>query len=210
MIDELLQFTRASRGALEADFRPADAIELAVEALAIVDHAADADVIELCHELPSGPVETHTDRDKVLHILVNLLGNALKFTKEGRVGLRLFHDDRGVIYEVWDTGPGIPREDRERIFEEFTQLDTDTNGRKGTGLGLAISRSFAELVGGRLELDSWVGRGSVFRLILPAGDPGVRPGGTPDPTPLVYRSARQAWVGPPHPRLIPSPDPDDP
>jgi signal transduction histidine kinase len=194
MIDELLQFTRASRGAIEADLRPVDAVELAVEALAVVDHAADGDVIELCHELPTGPVEIHTDRDKVLHILVNLLGNALKFTKEGRVGLRLLHDDRGVTYEVWDTGPGIPREDRVRIFEEFTQLDTHTNGRKGTGLGLAISRSFAELVGGKIELDSWVGKGSVFRLVLPSGDRSVggRRPGTPDPTPLVYRNAPRA------------------
>ena len=169
MIDELLLFTRARRGVIETEVRCVDAVELALEALTLVHHEADSSKIELCRQLPAGPVEIHTDPDKVLHILVNFLGNALKFTREGRVGLRLRHDHRDVVYEVWDTGPGIAREHRERIFQEFTQLETATNGRRGTGLGLAISKSFAEMVGGRVELDSWVGRGSVFRLILPGG-----------------------------------------
>jgi anti-sigma regulatory factor (Ser/Thr protein kinase) len=134
-------------------------------------------------------VEIHTDPDKVLHVLVNFLGNALKFTQEGRVGVRLLHDDRGVVYEVWDTGPGIPREHRDHIFQEFAQLETKTTGRKGTGLGLAICARFAEMVEGKVELDSWVGRGSVFRLILPRGgeeadcaDP-TRGGSRPAPRP---------------------------
>jgi signal transduction histidine kinase len=169
MIDELLLFTRARRGVIETKVRRVDAVELAFKALTIVHQETDSSRVEVCRQLPAGPVEIHTDPDKVLHVLVNFLGNALKFTREGRVGLRLRHDHRDVVYEVWDTGPGISEEDRERIFQEFTQLGTPTNGRKGTGLGLAISGSFAEMVGGRVELDSWVGRGSVFRLVLPSG-----------------------------------------
>lgn len=167
MIDELLQFTRARRGAMKIEIHEADAVELAREALAVVHHEANSDLVELCSQLPDDPIEIVTDRDKVLHVLVNFLGNALKFTKEGRVGLRLRRDPGCVVYEVWDTGPGIPKEDCQRIFQEFTQLDTGANGRKGAGLGLAISRAFAEAIGGMVEVDSWVGRGSVFRLILP-------------------------------------------
>jgi signal transduction histidine kinase len=186
MIDELLLFTRARRGVIETEVRCVDAVELAQEALAVVQHEADSSKIELCRQFPPGPVEIHTDPDKVVQVLVNFLGNALKFTRAGRVGLRLRHDHRGVVYEVWDTGPGVAREHRERIFEEFTQLETATNGRKGTGLGLAISASFAEMVGGKVELDSWVGRGSVFRLVLPSGG-GWADGHTgQDPTPRAW------------------------
>jgi signal transduction histidine kinase len=169
MIDELLLFARARRGVIETTVRCVDAVELALEALAMVRHEADSSKIELCRQFPPGPVEIHTDPDKVVQVLVNFLGNALKFTQAGRVGLRLRHDHRDVVYEVWDTGPGVAGEHRERIFQEFTQLETATKGRKGAGLGLAISASFAEMVGGKVELDSWVGRGSVFRLVLPRG-----------------------------------------
>ena len=167
MIEELLQFTSAQKGAVTLEIRPVDAAELAREALAVVAHEVDTGTVEVHHQLPDEPLEIHTDPDKVLHVLVNLLANALKFTKRGRVGLRVLEESRSVVFEVWDTGPGIPKEHRERIFQEFTQLETDGDGRKGTGLGLAIGRAYADLLDGRLEVDSWVGRGSVFRLVLP-------------------------------------------
>lgn len=167
MIDEILEFTRARRGAVTAELQSVDAVELAREALAVVQHEADPSVIELCAQLPPGALKVRTDPDRVLHVLVNFLGNALKFTKEGRVGLRLRREERRIVYEVWDTGPGIPKEHRERIFEEFTQLQSASTSRRGAGLGLAICRSYAETVGGTVEADSWVGRGSVFRLVLP-------------------------------------------
>jgi two-component system, sensor histidine kinase ChiS len=193
MIDELLEFTRARRGVIKPELRCVDAIELAREALAVVQHESKSSRVELCDQLPTGPVEVHTDPDKVLHVLVNFLGNALKFTQEGRVGIRLLQDERGVVYEVWDTGPGIPREHRDHIFQEFIRLERTTKGRKGTGLGLAICARFAEMVGGKVELDSWVGRGSVFRLVLPQGDGQAAPhahhaegaGPPSDPSPLT-------------------------
>jgi signal transduction histidine kinase len=193
MIDELLEFTRARRGVIKPELRCVDAIELAREALAVVQHESKSSRVELCDQLPTGLVEVHTDPDKVLHVLVNFLGNALKFTQEGRVGIRLLQDERGVVYEVWDTGPGIPREHRDHIFQEFIRLERTTKGRKGTGLGLAICARFAEMVGGKVELDSWVGRGSVFRLVLPQGDGQAAPhahhaegaGPPSDPSPLT-------------------------
>ena len=187
MIEEILQFARSQQGVLEADTRPVDAVELAREALAVVAHEVDHEAVEIHRQLPAGPVEIRTDPEKVLQVLVNLLGNALKFTKEGRVGIRMWSEEGRLAYEVWDTGPGIPPEDRERVFKEFAQLEPNVNGRKGTGLGLAISRAYAEVVGGRLELDSWVGRGSVFRLVLPLEAPEADVGAA-TAAPLLGRS----------------------
>jgi PAS domain S-box-containing protein len=113
--------------------------------------------------------EVRTDPGMVRQILVNLVGNAIKFTKAGTVAVRLWRDGAEVALEVSDTGPGIPPELRERIFETFFQADPSTTRREGgVGLGLALSREFARLLGGDLTVRSEVGTGSTFVLRLPA------------------------------------------
>ncbi len=115
-------------------------------------------------ELEADPV-LKTDGDRVLQIVCNLLDNAFAWTPDGgRVKLELEAENGSVSVAVTDTGPGIPPGDRERIFRPFV---TDGDSR-GTGLGLAISRELAHALGGELELDSAVGRGSRFGLRLPA------------------------------------------
>jgi signal transduction histidine kinase len=106
-------------------------------------------------------------------ILVNLAGNAVKFTDRGAVRLDVAADVAGgVRVAVSDTGVGIAEQDRGRLFQPFTQLDTGLTRRYGgTGLGLYISRRLAELLGGRIELVSEPGRGSTFTLVLPARTP---------------------------------------
>jgi signal transduction histidine kinase len=116
-----------------------------------------------------------TDEAKVAQILRNLISNALKFTEQGevRVTVQLGEDER-VIFTVRDTGIGIAAEDHERIFEEFSQVQTRLQKTlKGTGLGLPLSRSLARLLGGDLTVESIPGQGSVFTLVIPAslGDP---------------------------------------
>jgi len=115
------------------------------------------------------PRYVRCDEGKLRQILINLLGNAVKFTDEGGVSLcasasRADGKTR-VIFDVVDSGPGVDTEDVERIFEPFEQ--TGTAMRTGTGLGLPISRQFARLMGGELTVRSNAGRGSVFRLDLP-------------------------------------------
>jgi signal transduction histidine kinase len=106
-----------------------------------------------------------SDGDRVLQIITNLLANAFRWTPDGgRVDLRLEADDGNVSVAVEDSGPGIGEEDQERIFRPFW-----THDGKGTGLGLAIARELALALGGRIELDSEVGRGSRFELVLPTG-----------------------------------------
>ena len=109
------------------------------------------------------------DEARLRQVLVNLIGNAVKFTHTGGVTLRLGvrHNDRqDLLIEVEDTGPGISPQDQERIFRPFVQLAEGAE-QKGTGLGLAITKQFVELMGGRVAVESTLGRGSVFRVELP-------------------------------------------
>jgi signal transduction histidine kinase len=107
----------------------------------------------------------------VRQILLNLLSNATKFGAGQPIGVRCadVDHDGGVLVEVTDRGPGIAPDDMDRIFEEFVQLERGT--QEGTGLGLAISRRLAVLLGGHLDVESLPGKGSTFRLHLPAHPP---------------------------------------
>jgi len=120
----------------------------------------------LSPELP----EIETDRQKVKQIVLNLLSNALKFTPEGSVAIRLEHDcEAGEIsIAVSDTGIGIAEENQKTIFEAFEQANSSYARRQGgTGLGLSICRRLAMLLDGRITLSSKLGEGSTFTLFLP-------------------------------------------
>jgi two-component system, sensor histidine kinase len=105
-------------------------------------------------------------------IVRNLLANALRYTSAGGIVLGCRPRGRGYSLEVWDSGEGIPRRDIERIFEEFYQVGNSSRDRsRGLGLGLAIVRRLAELLGHDVFVASREGRGSVFRVVVPAGDP---------------------------------------
>src|SRR5262249_42205878 len=108
------------------------------------------------------------DERKVKQVLLNLLSNALKFTQEtGRIDVQASVNDGGARISVTDTGVGIAPEEQELVFEEFRQVGTASMKVEGTGLGLAISRKFVELHGGRIWVESEVGRGSTFAFTLP-------------------------------------------
>jgi len=132
--------------------------------------------VELLFEAPKDLPPLYTDEAKVAQILRNLISNALKFTEEGEVRVTSRTSDNGasVVFSVRDTGIGIASEHHERIFEEFSQVDTKLQRKvKGTGLGLPLSRSLARLLGGDLTVESEPGQGSVFSLKIPVslGDP---------------------------------------
>jgi PAS domain S-box-containing protein len=117
---------------------------------------------------PLAAVEVHTDRSKFKQIISNLLSNALRFTSQGRVRLFATADAGQLHIGVEDTGVGIDPADQSRIFEEFARLESPHRPTgEGTGLGLAICRRLANLLGGEITVESAVGRGSTFRLILP-------------------------------------------
>jgi signal transduction histidine kinase/CheY-like chemotaxis protein len=131
--------------------------------------------VELRFEEPTGDLLLETDEAKVSQVLRNLVSNSLKFTETGHVTVsaQLMPDDR-VCFQVSDTGIGIPPEHHERIFEEFTQVESPLQKKvKGTGLGLALSRRLAEFLGGTLTVQSTPGRGSTFTFLIPRVHPEV-------------------------------------
>ena len=117
------------------------------------------------------PQYVRTDEGKLRQVLTNLLGNAVKFTEEGGVALRIARavEDERLIFTVEDTGPGIDPEELETVFEPFVQTAIIERSQEGTGLGLSISRQFARLMGGDISVSSELGQGSVFRFELPVG-----------------------------------------
>jgi signal transduction histidine kinase len=124
---------------------------------------------ELTVELP-GPVAVECDATVLRQGITNLLHNAIKFTPPKgiiRVAARSTVDG-GVVIEVEDSGPGIPAADHQRVFERFYRVDqARSRDTGGTGLGLAIARWAVEASGGRIELESVAGRGTLFRVVLP-------------------------------------------
>ena len=113
-----------------------------------------------------------TDINKLRQVFINVLGNAVKFTEEGGIGVRVRVDRAGATgpflrVEVEDTGPGISSDDQDKLFRHFEQTKTGQQAGTGTGLGLAISREFVRLMGGDITVSSQVGRGSVFAIVLP-------------------------------------------
>jgi len=120
--------------------------------------------VAVADDLPLG----HADERRLTQVLLNLVGNALKFTEAGKVVVRAETSGDAFVVSVADTGPGIAESDREKIFEEFQQADTTrARAKGGTGLGLAISRRIVEMHGGRLWVESTLGEGSTFSFTVP-------------------------------------------
>jgi signal transduction histidine kinase len=116
----------------------------------------------------------YVDRTRIRQVLLNLVNNSLRFTDQGSMTVRLKKEDESLIVCVEDTGMGIPEENIVRLFEEFSQIKSESwRKREGAGLGLAISRRFIELHGGKMWVESEVGHGSRFYFSLPAS-PGKR------------------------------------
>ncbi len=123
---------------------------------------------------PDDPVDVWADRDKLVQILMNLIGNALKFTPlHGKVTIAIERlDAQWVKLSVADTGPGIPAEEAARIFDKFYQVEQSNKQKvRGTGLGLAISKALVEMHGGKIWIETGIDSGSVFSFTLPARRP---------------------------------------
>lgn len=168
MIEEVLAYTSLEEG--REIVRPTDFLagDLIVAAAAIVEPAARRKQIAVVCESSVEPIRMTSDVDKARQVLVNLAGNAVKFTDAGEVRLAVVRDMDEVRFSVRDTGIGIAAADLARLFQPFTQVETGLTRRYGgTGLGLYISRRLAGMLGGRIEVESTPGDGSTFTLVLP-------------------------------------------
>jgi protein-histidine pros-kinase len=173
LINDLLDLAKIGAGRMEFSIEPVDCAAVLEEAESTLRPQAEARGLQFIVDKPAGAnVGIRTDRRAFSQIVLNLAGNAVKFTESGfvRIGLRaLRREDRPWIeIRVEDSGIGIRPEDRHRLFDAFTQMDSASRRRgEGTGLGLHLSRKLAELLGGDIRFESEFGHGSVFILSLP-------------------------------------------
>jgi CheY-like chemotaxis protein/two-component sensor histidine kinase len=171
VINRVLDLSEVESGHAELRLSEIDPRDVGRVCLNLVRPTAEAKGLALEFiTLPDVPPRLTTDMTRLRQVLLNLLGNAVKFTIRGRVELRLrpAPDGVGLRFEVADTGPGIPVQRRSRLFQEFERLDAEVDGPvEGAGLGLAIVARFAALLGGSVGYESDPGGGSVFWLQLP-------------------------------------------
>jgi signal transduction histidine kinase/DNA-binding response OmpR family regulator len=168
IINDILDFSKFESGAIEFDPTPVRLADLARSALDVIEVQARHKCLTMRAELAADlPVCVKVDSKRLRQIIINLLGNAVKFTERGSVTLVIQAKTQGdwahLRFEIKDTGIGIPPEARNKLFREFSQVDASINRRfGGTGLGLAICKKIVEAMGGRIGVDSVVGEGSCF------------------------------------------------
>ena len=170
LINDILDLSKVEAGRLELELGRFDLPTALDNALTLVRERATRYGITLTQTVGAGVGDIVADERKVKQILLNLLSNAVKFTPEGgRVDLTATSAEGAVAIAVTDTGVGIAPEDHAAIFEEFRQVGSDDRKQEGTGLGLTLAKKFVELHGGRIWVESHVGRGSTFTFSLPVG-----------------------------------------
>jgi signal transduction histidine kinase/DNA-binding response OmpR family regulator len=174
ILNDILDFSKIDAGRLSIETVDFDLIALIDDALGILQQQADAKSLLLRSDLALDlPRYVRGDPTRLRQILLNLLGNAIKFTDRGEVrldaaSLQLADGRASVCFDVSDTGPGIPPDTLPRLFQKFEQADHSTTRRYGgTGLGLAICKELVELMGGSITAQSRVGAGSTFTVTLP-------------------------------------------
>jgi PAS domain S-box-containing protein len=171
LINQILDVAKVEAGRMELELETVPLDTLVKETLAMLEATAEAKGIALRRELPTELKPLVTDAGKLRQILINLVGNAIKFTSKGEVCVRVTADPvsgRPLSIAVSDTGIGIPPERQRKVFEPFEQGDSSTRREfGGTGLGLSIVRTFSGLIGARIALDSEVGKGTTVTLSRP-------------------------------------------
>jgi signal transduction histidine kinase len=219
LVEEILAFSRIEAGQERLALRTADAVAIGQQVVAVVEPLARRKGIALCWTPPQHPVPIRTDPAKARQVLINLLGNAVKYTDRGEVGLSLRTEDGQVYFETWDTGIGIPADLLPRVFDPFWQVEpSGAGGRGGVGLGLHLAQRLSQLLGGSVSVRSTPGVGSRFTFrhpvdatpapdgaapsdAAPAGRPAAgprrrRPGSSSPASPSPAGAARRP--SPPH------------
>lgn len=174
LLNQVLDLSKIEAGKMELQMEDFNLDSFLADSITVVRHAADAKnlrlVVDRDPDLPNG---LHSDLGKLREILVNLLGNAVKFTTEGQIVLRVRRSvgtDQAatsrLVFEVQDTGPGLSKEEQLFVFQPYAQTDLGAQAG-GIGLGLPLSHELAELMGGTLGVTSRLGYGTTFRLEVP-------------------------------------------
>jgi signal transduction histidine kinase len=175
LIGDLTDVTSLGAGKLSITSTPSDQSVLVAEAIETFQLLAAEKGIELAAESAGTPLAVPCDHGRIVQVLVNLIGNAVKFTQDGgKVSVAAIGLGDDVLFSVTDNGPGIPADLLEAVFERFWQVGE--NDRRGLGLGLYIAKGIVIAHGGRIWAESLVGQGSSFHFTLPLGSPSIEPG----------------------------------
>jgi signal transduction histidine kinase len=168
LLNELLAFARLDAGREEVRPQQVDVRNIGREVAAVMEPLAIARALRFHLDIPKEPVSAVTDPDKLRQILLNLLGNAVKYSNRGEVRLKICRDGDDVRMQVRDTGVGIAAEHLSQIFKPFWQADpTQRSHDGGTGLGLSVVQRLVELLSGRVFVESVLGAGSTFTVKIP-------------------------------------------
>lgn len=172
LINDILGFARLEAGQVRLSFSSVPVARVFDDVRSLIEPDADAKGLRLEYLLGPADAHVHADAERLKQVLINLAGNAIKFTDSGSVSLGWEVADSRVSMRVRDTGPGIPTEKLATIFEPFVQVGNATeSSAQGVGLGLAISKELTRMMGGSLSVQSTLGQGATFTLELPATPP---------------------------------------
>ena len=169
LVNDVVDISKIESGMIELSCSRVDIATVIREALEAVSGLSRGGAVGLGAELPEELPPVHADETRLRQILINLLGNALKFTTAGEVRVRANPESSGMLeVRVEDTGPGIPESDLERVFGEFEQVRSmEVAAQKGTGLGLAITKRLVKMHGGEIRAINRPGGGAVFAFTIP-------------------------------------------
>jgi signal transduction histidine kinase len=168
LINDVLDLSKIEAGQLSLAVEEYSVPDMVATVMSATESLAKTKGIALVSAMPQGLPRGMGDARRLTQVLLNLVGNAIKFTDQGKVEIRARRQGDRFKISVIDTGPGIAPADQAKIFEEFQQVDnTSTRKKGGTGLGLSISRKIVELHGGRITVESEVGKGSNFKITIP-------------------------------------------
>jgi len=170
LINDILDLSKVEAGRMELERSTFDVPSAVANAMTLIRERAQRHAIALALDADPAVGAVDADERKFKQILVNLLSNAVKFTPDGgRIDVVVTRNRQEIVVAVRDTGIGIAKADHDAVFEEFRQVGRNyTSKQEGTGLGLALTRKYVELHGGRIWLESEVGKGSTFTFTIPA------------------------------------------
>ena len=170
LVNDFLDLSKIDANCEELFLERVTVEDLCVSVVSMLQPKAESQGLRLTLDIQDGVTLCCLDQRRWKQILINLLGNAIKFTETGSVTLRVEHQGQQLMFSVIDTGIGISPEDQTQLFQTFQQVEHALNRKqKGTGLGLALSRKLAQLHGGDIAVSSVLGEGSSFQVNLPLG-----------------------------------------
>ena len=168
LINDVLDLSKIEAGQLELGINDYSVQDVVHSVISAVEPLAAGKGLRLTVDVAPGLPVVRGDERRIAQVLLNLVGNAIKFTEKGDIVVRATNSDSMLVISVADTGAGIPQADHQKIFEEFQQVDSSsTRAKGGTGLGLAIAKRIVEMHGGRIWLESEPGKGSTFFFSIP-------------------------------------------